>query len=329
VLFTVPYVFPTRYYQFSPVCVYYALSVSSQALPLLSCLCCLLYPECFLTDTSITTESELFTVPCVFPPSHHHYSPVCTIYCTLCFLPDTTITVQSALFTMPRVFPPRHYHYSPVCAVYYALSVSYQTLPLLSSLCCLLFPVFPTRHQHYNRVCTIYCTLCVSVQTLPLLSSLCCLLCPECFLPGTTITLQSVLFTMPWVFPPRHYHFSPVCAVYYTLSVSSQTLPLLSSLCCLLCPVCFLPDNTTTLQSVLFTIPWVFPPRHYHYSPVCAVYYTLSVSSQALALQQVCTIYDTLRVSSQTLPLLSSLCCLLCPRCFFPGTSITTVCTIY
>ena len=119
----------------------------------------------------------------------------------------------------------------------------------------------PLRHYDCYPVWAVSYALCVSSQALPLLSSLCSLLCPMCFLPGTTITLQSVLCTIP--------------------CVSSQALPLLSSLCCLLCPVCFLPGTTITLQSVLFTMPCVLPPRHYHYNRGCAICYTLCASSQA------------------------------------------------
>jgi hypothetical protein len=215
---------------------------------------------------------------------------------------------------MPCVFPPRHYAYSKICAVYYALCVSSQgtTLTLQSEL--FTMPcVFPTRHYPHTAVCAVYYALCVSSQALPSPCSLCCLLCPVCFPQGTALTLQSVLFTMSCVFPCTHYHSSPFGAVYYALCVSSQALPLLTNVFCLICPVFFLPGTTfspltvlftmpcvfppgttITLLCVLFTMPGVFSPSHYHSSPLCAVYNALCVSSQAL-------------------PLLSNLCCLLCP----------------
>jgi hypothetical protein len=170
---------------------YYALCVSSQALPLHSSLC-----------------SQL-TKPCVFPPRHYHYTPVCAHYLlsTVCFLPGTTNTLQSVLTTyMPCVFPPRHYYYTPVCA-HYLLSpvcVSSQALPLHSSLCSLLpMPcVFPPRHYHYTPVCAHY------------------FLCPVCFLLGLpcSVCLQ-LLASLP---------VSPT-----TLSASH------ASCACLLSFVCF------------------------------------------------------------------------------------------
>ena len=83
------------------------------------------------------------------------------------------------------------------------------------------------------------------VPALPLQCSLCCLQCPACFFQGTTLTLQSVLFAI--------------------------------------LDICFLPCTTLHYRSCsILTMPCVFLLGHYHYSPVCAVYYTLSVSSQAL-----------------------------------------------
>jgi hypothetical protein len=101
------------------------------------------------------------------------------------FLPGTTITQQSTpaqLCTVAFVFPPRHYHYTavyPCPTVYCGLCVSSQALPLHSSL----------------PLLTVYCGLCVSSQALPLYSSLPlphCVLWPLCFLPGTTIMLESI-----------------------------------------------------------------------------------------------------------------------------------------
>ena len=121
-----------------------------------------------------------------------------------------------------------------------------------------------------------------------------------CFLPGTTLTHQSVLFTIACVFPPRQCPYSSVCALYYALHVSSQALTLLSSLCCLLYPVCFLPGTIITLHTLVsavyyalcdssealpshcslfsqFTMPCLFFPKHYHYTGICAEYFLCHV----------------------------------------------------
>ena len=128
---------------------------------------------------------------------------------------------------------------------------------------------------------------------------------------------QCSLLTKPCVFPPRHYHYTPVCAHY------------------LLCFVCFLPGTTITLQSVLtnyyalcvsslalpshchlcslLTKPCVFPPRHYYYTPASA-HYLLSplcfLPVNTITHQSVLTTYFALCVSSQALPLPCHLCSL-------------------
>ena len=142
----------------------------------------------------------------------------------------------------------------PSQAVY---CVASQALPLISSLCCLLLPM---------------CFLSGTTITLHTLLCAHCLVSPVCFLSGTTTNLQSVLLTMPLCFLP------------------GTTITLHTVVCahCPLSPVCFLSGTTITLQSVLFTMPCVLPLRHYHYYPVCAVYYALCTSSQALPLH--CTL---------------------------------------
>jgi hypothetical protein len=153
--------------------------------------------------------------------------------------------------------------------------------------------LFPPRHYPLTRVCSHCLPYPVSFpQALPLLLSLCSLLCPVCFLPGNPLALQSVLSVYYTLYlSPRHYHYSPVCAVYYALCDSSQALPLLLCLCSLLCPVCFLQGNPLTLQSVLSVYYTLYlSPRHYHYSPVCAVYYALCHFSPALPLLIPCVI---------------------------------------
>ena len=184
---------------------YYALCVSSQALPLPCHLC------------------SLLTKHCVFLSRHYHYTPVCAHYLLIpvCFLPGNIITHQcvlttyytlcvysqvlplhchlSSLLTKPCVFPPRHYYYTPACAHY-----------LLSPLCFL--PGITITHQ---SLLTTYYALCVSSQAQPLPCHLCSLL------------------TKPNVFPPKQYHYTLVCAHY------------------LQCTVCFLPGTTITQKSVL------------------------------------------------------------------------------
>jgi hypothetical protein len=266
---------------------FYVMCVSSQALP------------------SHWSLFSLITMLCVYPPRHYPLTAVCShcLLCPVCFLPGTTTTFQSVLFTMPCVIPPTHYHYSPACAVSYALCVSSQALPSHCSLFsrftmpCLVFP----EHYNYTGICAEYflCHVCFLPGNTITLSSV--LFTIPCILPpGITTTLQSVLFTMPCMIPPRPYNYSTVCPVYYALWDSSQALPLLSSLCSLLCPMRFLPGTNTTLQSVLFTMPCVIPPRHYHYSPVCAVCSALCVSSQALPSH--CSLFSQFTMTSLFFP---------------------------
>jgi hypothetical protein len=273
----------------------------------------LLCPVCFLPGTTITLQSMLttyyavcvschalplhsslcsiLTLTCVLLPRHYHYTAICAHYllCTVCFLPGTTIILHSLLPT------------------YYAVCVSCQALPLDCILCSLLtmHSVFQPRHYHYTPVCAHY------------------LLCTVCFLPGTTITLQSVLttyyalcvssqalplhanlcslLTMPCVLPPRHYHYTSDCAHYLLFPVCflpGTTITLHSVLTT--CPVCFLPGTTITLLSVLTTCPVCFLP------------------GTNITLHSVLTTYCALCVSSQALPLHCILCSLLTVPCLFP-----------
>jgi hypothetical protein len=100
----------------------------------------------------------------------------------VCFLPGTTITLAVYfcwIFTLPCVFPPRHYHYTEV----------YFWSP------CTIPSMFSPRHYLHTSLflLNIYFTLCVSSQALPLHCSLFLVIYYSlCFLPGTTIILQSI-----------------------------------------------------------------------------------------------------------------------------------------
>ena len=95
---------------------------------------------------------------------------------------------------------------------------------------------FHTTSRYVMHISINICTLCVSSQALPLHCHLCSLL------------------TMPSLFTPRHLPYSAVCGHY------------------LLCPVCFLPGTTITLQSVL---SGYFPCLS---SPACMTYTAIPAS---------------------------------------------------
>jgi hypothetical protein len=140
--------------------------------------------------------------------------------------------------------------------------------------------------QPSEKLQTIYADLLQLTCSLP--GSL---LHPVCFLPGTTATIHSVLLTMPCVIPPRHYHYTAHTSLCHLFTISCVFPPRhyhYTAHCCL---------------CSLSTVSYLFPLRHYPYTPVCADYYALSDSYQAL-------------------PLLSRLCCLLCQVCFLAGTTL-------